>query len=198
MYAVGQNVWGFGVLNRMWLPQWPAKLKHKTEKMQTTTQHQNLVGFIWNIANKLRGPYRPPQYRRVKGAATEDVPAKSAPRDRSFAEWLPLLPPHLTELLASLEDYVGSLGDDVQRKELRLYLAFKRLKNFATVVAQKNRLLVYLHLNPQDVGTLPTIGRDVSQQGHWGTGDLELSLISQADLETAKPLIVRAYQGRSN
>lgn len=28
-------------------------------------QHQDLVGFIWNIANKLRGPYRPPQYRRV-------------------------------------------------------------------------------------------------------------------------------------
>ncbi len=29
------------------------------------TSHQNLVGFIWNIANKLRGPYRPTQYRRV-------------------------------------------------------------------------------------------------------------------------------------
>lgn len=29
------------------------------------THHQNLVGFIWSIANKLRGPYRPPQYRRV-------------------------------------------------------------------------------------------------------------------------------------
>lgn len=29
------------------------------------TQHQNIVGFIWAIANKLRGPYRPPQYRRV-------------------------------------------------------------------------------------------------------------------------------------
>lgn len=28
-------------------------------------QHQNLIGFIWSIANKLRGPYRPPQYRRV-------------------------------------------------------------------------------------------------------------------------------------
>ncbi|QXZ16463.1 type I restriction-modification system subunit M [Pseudomonas sp. AO-1] len=28
-------------------------------------QHQNLVAFIWSIANKLRGPYRPPQYRRV-------------------------------------------------------------------------------------------------------------------------------------
>ncbi|MFZ1548536.1 MAG: class I SAM-dependent DNA methyltransferase [Candidatus Nitrotoga sp.] len=30
-----------------------------------STQHQNLVGFIWSIANKLRGPYKPPQYRRV-------------------------------------------------------------------------------------------------------------------------------------
>ncbi|MDO8207779.1 MAG: class I SAM-dependent DNA methyltransferase [Gallionella sp.] len=29
------------------------------------TEHQDIVGFIWNIANKLRGPYRPPQYRRV-------------------------------------------------------------------------------------------------------------------------------------
>ena len=29
------------------------------------SEHQNIVGFIWNIANKLRGPYRPPQYRKV-------------------------------------------------------------------------------------------------------------------------------------
>ena len=29
------------------------------------SNHQNLVGFIWNIANKLRGPYKPPQYRKV-------------------------------------------------------------------------------------------------------------------------------------
>jgi type I restriction enzyme M protein len=27
--------------------------------------HQEIAGFIWNIANKLRGPYRPPQYRKV-------------------------------------------------------------------------------------------------------------------------------------
>ncbi|MCP9481147.1 type I restriction-modification system subunit M [Shimia sp. CNT1-13L.2] len=27
--------------------------------------HDKLVGLIWSIANKLRGPYRPPQYRRV-------------------------------------------------------------------------------------------------------------------------------------
>ncbi len=30
-----------------------------------SSSHDQLVGLIWNIANKLRGPYRPPQYRRV-------------------------------------------------------------------------------------------------------------------------------------
>ncbi len=31
----------------------------------TQNTHSELVGLIWNIANKLRGPYRPPQYRKV-------------------------------------------------------------------------------------------------------------------------------------
>ena len=134
--------------------------------------------------------------KAAKAPKVELAPAKTAAGDRSFADWLPLLPPHLSELLASLEGYVVSLGDDVQRKELKLYLAFKRLKNFATVVPQKNRLLLYLHLNPEQIAPLPTIGRDVSQQGHWGTGDIELSLTRQADLEMAKPLILMSYEGR--
>lgn len=116
--------------------------------------------------------------------------------DRTFAEWMEMLPAPLCELLASLEDYVVSLGDDVQRKELKLYLAFKRLKNFATVVPQKNRLLLYLHLNPDQVSPLPAIGRDVRQHGHWGTGDLELSMVTAQDLDVAKPLILMAYEGR--
>ncbi len=33
--------------------------------MQDANNQQDIVGFIWNIANKLRGPYRPPQYRKV-------------------------------------------------------------------------------------------------------------------------------------
>ncbi len=132
-----------------------------------------------------------------KAQVTEPVVAKPGYGDRSFADWLPLLPPHLSELVASLDGHVLSLGDDVQRKELKLYVAFKRLKNFATLVPQKNRLLLYLHLDPTQAMPLPTNGRDVSQQGHWGTGDLELALTSQADLDAAKPLILMAYEGRA-
>ncbi|MDP9900537.1 DUF5655 domain-containing protein [Variovorax ginsengisoli] len=132
-----------------------------------------------------------------KAMPVEAGAAKPITGDRSFAEWMPLLAPHLGELMASLEGHVLSLGDDVQRKELKLYVAFKRLKNFATVVPQKARLLLYLHVDPDQVLPLPLNGRDVRQQGHWGTGDLELSLASQSDLDAAKPLILLAYEGRA-
>ena len=41
-----------------------APLLNESNRMQHN-EHQNLIGLIWNIANKLRGPYRPPQYRKV-------------------------------------------------------------------------------------------------------------------------------------
>lgn len=116
--------------------------------------------------------------------------------DKTYAESLESLSDPLRELLASLEDYIISLGDDVQKKELKLYVAFKRLKNFATVVLPKNRILLYVHLNPSQLGVLPAIARDVSQTGHWGTGDLELGISNVADLDLAKPLIRMAYEGR--
>lgn len=140
---------------------------------------------------------KPAKTAAAAAAAVEPSNAKGAGGDRTYADWLPLLPQQLSELVASLEGHVLSLGDDVQRKELKLYVAFKRLKNFATVVPQKNRLLLYLHLDPAKVMPMPPNGQDVSQKGHWGTGDVELSLSSQADLDAAKPLILMAYEGRA-
>ena len=121
---------------------------------------------------------------------------KSHTGDKTYAECAEAMSAPLRELTASLEDYITSLGDDVQRKELKLYVAYKRLKNFTSVVIQKNRLLLYLNLNPSKLDPLPSIARDVSQSGHWGTGDLELAISSANDLDITKPLIRLAYEGR--
>ena len=82
----------------------------------------------------------------------------------------------MVQLLTSLEDYMFSLGNDVQRKELRLYAAFKRLKNFATVVLQrKNCLLLYLHVDPVPAPAVLSKARDVTDIGHsWGTGRAQI------------------------
>lgn len=36
-----------------------------TIEVKQHPQHSKLVGLVWSIANIIRGPYRPPQYRRV-------------------------------------------------------------------------------------------------------------------------------------
>lgn len=159
--------------------------------------------LLLELANASSASSKSPSVKTGKAGGKVAVavalnPAVAKPNgDKSYAEIWPTLSTPLAELLISLEDYVLSLGDDVQRKELKLYVAFKRLKNFATVVLQKNRLLLYLHLQPTEwVGKLPN-ARDVSQQGHWGTGDVEISLSTPAELDAAKPLMLAAYEGKA-
>lgn len=124
--------------------------------------------------------------------------AKVTGPDKSYAELLAGLSEPMLQLLTSLEDYMFSLGDDVQRKELRVYAAFKRLKNFATVVlVKRNHLLLYLHVDPATALAVLPKARDVSKLGHWGTGNLEVPLSSMADLEAVKPFINAAYEGRA-
>jgi predicted transport protein len=59
---------------------------------------------------------------------------------------------------------------------------------------QTQRLLLFLKLNPNETSNLPGIARDVTGIGHYGTGDLEITLRSLEDLEVAKPFIEMAYR----
>ena len=115
-------------------------------------------------------------------------------RDKGFAEQVEGAAPDIQALYADLRSFVFALGDDVTEKQPRLYVAFRKLKNFVCVVMHPNKMLVILKLNPDTVALEEGFSRDVRQIGHWGTGDLELCLRSAADLERAKPLLERAYQ----
>lgn len=52
---------------------------------------------------------------------------------------------------------------------------------------------LYLKLKPEQV-IISDIVRDVTNLGHWGTGDIEVVVHNQADLAKAKLLIEQAYQ----
>jgi predicted transport protein len=60
-----------------------------------------------------------------------------------------------------------------------------------------NSLLLYLHVDPATALLVLPNARDVTSIGHWGTGNLEVPLTSQADLDAVKPFINAAYEGRS-
>jgi predicted transport protein len=102
----------------------------------------------------------------------------------------------MIDRLEALRAYLKALGDDVQETVLQFYIAFKRIKNFACIEFRPTtaRILVYVKVDPASVQLEPGFTRDVSNVGHYGTGDLEITLAKSEDLERAMPLIKRSYE----
>jgi predicted transport protein len=121
-------------------------------------------------------------------------PAKGA-SSATVTELYEKAPPGLREVVDALDRYLMSLGDDVTRKTLKLYFAYRRIKNFACVEVhpQSNRLLVYVKVDPASIPLEGGFTRDVRKIGHFGTGDLEIRIASTADLERAEHLLKRSY-----
>ena len=105
--------------------------------------------------------------------------------------------PDLRDLYEAVSAFLSGLGDDVQVKELKNYVAFKRIKNFACVelYPQTKVVTAYLRVDPDAVTLEPRFTRDVRKIGHFGTGDLEVSMRSLDDFAKAQPLFQRAYEG---
>lgn len=99
-------------------------------------------------------------------------------------------------LFEAVKDCLISLGDDVQVKTLRFYFAFKRIKNFACVElrTQKKEVLVFVKVDPDSLTLEKGFTRDVREIGHYGTGDLEITIRSLEDLDKAKPLMEQSYE----
>jgi predicted transport protein len=101
----------------------------------------------------------------------------------------------ILSLYQELEDFIFSLGDDVQKKELKHYHAYSRIKNFVCVEikSKKNELALYLRLDFNQINNPSQLIRDVSKIGHYGTGDTEAIIRNMTDLESTKLLIEQSY-----
>ena len=109
-------------------------------------------------------------------------------------EYIQQAPQQTRDLYDSIRDYMVGLGDDVQERILKWYIAYKRIKNFATLKVQNHNIVMWLPLNPDEVSVEEGFSRDVRGIGHHGTGDLELAIGSAADFEKAKPLIQKSFE----
>lgn len=103
--------------------------------------------------------------------------------------------PALRDLYSELVAFAKGLGDDVQIDPLKLYIAFRRIKNFMCVEAHpsKGTLALFLKVDPTTVDLVHGFTRDVSNVGHYGNGDLEVSLRNRDDLTRAQALITKSY-----
>jgi predicted transport protein len=123
---------------------------------------------------------------------------KGTVKYKTVSEFYEQADTELKDRYESLKAYMLALGDDVQLTTMKFYFAFKRIKNFACVEIhpQTRKLLVYVKVNPDTVDLEKEKGflRDVRKIGHFGTGDLEITIKTPSDFERAKPYIMLSYE----
>jgi len=134
---------------------------------------------------------------QVQPIAFDEVSAKSTKKnnwkDKDFKQYFAEAGEKNQNLFYSVRDYVLSLGDDVSENQLKLYVAFKKIKNIVCAEVYQSSVCLHLRLNPDTVELVPGFLEDVRNKGHWGTGDLRILIKSLEDFEKAKALIDRAY-----
>lgn len=131
------------------------------------------------------------------GVVTTGAKAAGKTKSTTVTEYLMKADADLTDLYEAVKEHLMGLGDDVQHKTLNNYFAFKRIKNFACVEVknQDKKVVLYLKVDPDTVDLTEGFTRDVRKIGHFGTGDLEVTIRSMSDFDNAKPLIEQSYEG---
>jgi len=131
-------------------------------------------------------------------AQAEDkiVSESKGERSRTVSEYLEKCDEEIRDRYIALESFIMALGDDVQKKVLRNYIAFKRIANFLSleVHPQARKIVIFVKVDPDKVKLESGFTRDVRNIGHFGTGDLEITIKSDQDLEKAKSYIVQSYE----
>lgn len=100
----------------------------------------------------------------------------------------------LKEFVDEIRDYTINLSEEVEEVPQKLYIAYKIAKNFMCIKCQKKWIRLYLKLTSSDLERWESVGRDVTNIDHNGTGNFEFDITEIKDLEIAKELIKVSFE----
>lgn len=103
----------------------------------------------------------------------------------------------IKEIYDEIKERIYNLGDDIEIKPTKYYIAFKSNTNFADIHLQKNQMKIWLNLRKGILEDPKNMTRDISNIGHWGNGDYEITLTHKGDLDYLITLIKQSYNKNS-
>lgn len=130
----------------------------------------------------------------VMVAAGKKAALTKATGSYTFDQHISGKPANIRDIALAVEEFVISLDPAMEEAPKKLYVAYKMSKNIVCMEVQQQKVTLFLKLDPKKVGGPQSISRDVSDIGHFGTGDLEVTLKRLEDLDVAKPFMRMAYE----
>ncbi|MET1257010.1 DUF5655 domain-containing protein [Aliikangiella maris] len=99
----------------------------------------------------------------------------------------------IQELTAIIREFIIGLDESIEEVPKKFYVAYKISQNIACMEVKGKYIKLFLKLKPSDIPEGTNNYRDVTSIGHYGTGDVELTVSSEADFEPVKEFITMAY-----
>lgn len=130
----------------------------------------------------------------VMVAAGKKAAVSRAAGTYSFDEHVDGVPEHVRDLVIDLRDYILDIDESVEESPKKYYVAYKVTQNFVCMSTRRDKVTLFLKVDPSELESLPPNGRDVRDIGHEGTGDFELTIRNKEEAASAKPYIRTAFE----
>ena len=95
----------------------------------------------------------------------------------------------MAELYDKFKNATLNLADGIEIKPQNDYIAFKKDRNIVCYELQKKQIKVFIGAKWGAIEDSKGLARDVSQVGHFGTGDYQIQVDSDKDLEYIMSLV---------
>lgn len=99
----------------------------------------------------------------------------------------------IKSLYEELKSQILSIDENIEVIPKKKYIAFKADRNFVDILPQKSKIKFWLNLSKGQLKDIDSIARDVSNVGHWGNGDYEVSFSNSEELPVLLSLIKQSY-----
>jgi len=112
----------------------------------------------------------------------------------TFEEHIENKPTEIQKVVEEIRQFILDLDESVEESPKKFYVAYKLAKNFVCMEVHHKKITLFLKLDPAEISPFPVNARDVSNIGHYGTGDLEFMIHSRNDVDLAKQFIKASYE----
>jgi len=161
----------------------------------TPVQVKNALKRIWAQAPETNMPVLSKPTRK------QIIVAKTRVKEKGYTEnhHTKGKPQEVIQLFRTIDKFCRELDlSRVQRNYLAKYVKYGCGKNiFCCVHVYNTGLRVWLKLRFSDLESPPNFVRDVSSIGHWGVGNVELTINSIERFQRAKVLIQKSFEKNS-
>ena len=86
-----------------------------------------------------------------------------------------------------------NIDASVNEEAHKLYIAYKAINNFASIIGRKNSIRIVLNIPYKEIEDPQGICEDITKKGHWGIGDTQFRIKNMQNIDYALNLITQAF-----